>query len=630
MSNFVMATAGHIDHGKTTLIKRLTGIETDRTKEEKERGMSINLGFAYWNLPDGKQVGVVDVPGHERFVKNMVAGLSGIHLVLLTIDVNEGMMPQTKEHLAILRLLGIRRVLIALTKCDTVDDEWVELMQGEIEEELASTPFKDAPIVQTDAVTGRGIDELTKQVMAVIDEIQLETASSLTRLNVDRSFSVKGFGTVVTGTLMGGKVQQGDSLYVYPGNRKVRVRNIQVHEQDVDCAENGMRTALNLASISVDEIRRGAVLTTEVLQPTFMLDAKVSVLPDSITSLFQWQRVRVLIGTHEVMARVVPLGCETIEAGSEGYVQLRLEEEVVCQRKDRFIIRSYSPIFTIAGGEVVDEKPSKHRKHDESVVDRLALRTSSDGKLLVDDYCAHQAQGWQTVAQIAKQTDLANDECQSVVEQLCEAQQLLQCHDLYIHAKQAQGMSQRLLLALGTFHKKNRLLMGMPVQQFNHLFEEDWSTVQKEWLLQQLMDARAIKMVQHCVSLYDFTVRYNSHQQKEYHHLKTQLDEQQFMVTPIETIDLKNHNLKEVFEATENELYIRLDDQYIISKTYFDNACFIVESLLNQKGQFTLADFRDATHSSRKSSMLILEKLDRMNLTKRVENYRVSGKGEVA
>ena len=259
MANIVIGTAGHVDHGKTTLIKALTGIETDTTKEEKKRGMSINLGFAYLDLPHGHRVGIVDVPGHEKFIKNMVAGLPGINLVLLVIDAGEGVMPQTREHIDILTLLGVRNFLIVLTKVDTVDEELLELAVEDIREQLAGTPLEHADIVKTDAVSGKGIPELLKKIEECADKAKDEREDGSARLNVDRVFSVKGFGTVVTGTLLDGTLSTGDELTVYPSLKKTRVRNIQVHEQDVKKVTSHHRTALNLAGLTTDEIERGDV-----------------------------------------------------------------------------------------------------------------------------------------------------------------------------------------------------------------------------------------------------------------------------------------------------------------------------------------------------------------------------------
>lgn len=371
MANIVIGTAGHVDHGKTTLIKALTGIETDTTKEEKKRGMSINLGFAYLDLPNGQRVGIVDVPGHEKFIKNMVAGLPGINLVLLVIDAGEGVMPQTREHIDILTLLGVKNFLIVLTKVDTVDKELLELAVDDIRGQLADTPLADADIVETDAVSGKGIPELLSKIEEWTEKIPDTTADGKARLNVDRVFSVKGFGTVVTGTLLDSSVTVGDELTVYPSRKKTRIRSIQVHEEDVKRVTARHRTALNLANIAVDEIERGDVLSaSDRLKPTWMLDVKVTCLRDAFAPIGLWDRVRLLVGTREVMARAVPIGTERIEPGKEGFLQLRLEmEQVVVKERDRFILRTYSPMHTIAGGEVLDAAPKKHRRFKAAVLE---------------------------------------------------------------------------------------------------------------------------------------------------------------------------------------------------------------------------------------------------------------------
>jgi selenocysteine-specific elongation factor len=393
MANIVIGTAGHIDHGKTTLIKALTGIETDTTSEEKKRGMSINLGFAYLDLPNKKRVGIVDVPGHEKFIKNMVAGLPGINLVLLVIDAAEGIMPQTKEHIDILTLLGIRDYLIVLTKVDTVDPDLKELVVDDIREQLADTPLAEADLIETDAVTGTGIKELLAKIQEHSEEAQERTASGSARLNVDRVFSVKGFGTVVTGTLLDGSINAGDDLYLYPSQKKTRVRNIQVHETDVKSAQPGQRTALNLANIATDEIQRGDVLSvSEKLEDTWMLDVKVTCLPEVEGGIGLWDRVRLLVGTREVMARTVPLGVDWIGPGEDGFLQLRLEEQVAVKERDRFILRTYSPMHTIAGGEVLDAAPHKHRRFKVEILESLKAKEEGSLDELIADFMINKKQ----------------------------------------------------------------------------------------------------------------------------------------------------------------------------------------------------------------------------------------------
>ncbi|WP_445449530.1 selenocysteine-specific translation elongation factor, partial [Enterococcus faecalis] len=422
MANIVIGTAGHIDHGKTTLIKALTGIETDTTSEEKKRGMSINLGFAYLDLPNNKRVGIVDVPGHEKFIKNMVAGLPGINLVLLVIDAAEGIMPQTKEHIDILTLLGIREFLLVLTKVDTVDPELKELVVEDIRDQLADTPLAEAELIETDAVTGTGIKELLATIQAHSEEVQERSGSGSARLNVDRVFSVKGFGTVVTGTLLDGSVNAGDDLYLYPSQKKTRIRNIQVHETDVKSAQAGQRTALNLANIATDEIQRGDVLSvSEKLEDTWMLDVKVTCLPEVETGIGLWDRVRLLVGTREVMARTVPLGVDWIGPGEDGFLQLRLEEQVAVKERDRFILRSYSPMHTIAGGEVLDAAPHKHRRFKVEILESLKAKEEGSLDELIADFMVNKKQPFTKEKELQEYLGAEKEEIQPILAEMVAA-----------------------------------------------------------------------------------------------------------------------------------------------------------------------------------------------------------------
>ncbi|MGO2637587.1 MAG: selenocysteine-specific translation elongation factor, partial [Enterococcus viikkiensis] len=441
MANIVIGTAGHIDHGKTTLIKALTGIETDTTKEEKKRGMSINLGFAYLDLPNDKRVGIVDVPGHEKFIKNMVAGLPGINLVLLVIDAAEGIMPQTKEHIDILTLLGIRDFLIVLTKVDTVDPDLKELVVEDIREQLADTPLAEADLIETDAVSGTGINELLAKIQEHSEEAQERSANGSARLNVDRVFSVKGFGTVITGTLLDGAINAGDEMYVYPSGKKTRVRNIQVHETDVKSAQPGQRTALNLANLSTDEIQRGDVLSlSEKLEATWMLDVKVSCLPEVEGGIGLWDRVRLLVGTREVMARTVPIGVDWIGPGEEGFLQLRLEEQVAVKERDHFILRAYSPMQTIAGGEVLDAAPHKHRRFKAEIIESLKAKEEGSLDELIVDFLNNKKQPFTKAKELQEYLGVDQEELQQVLADMVSDKRVLETKAGYL----AQARYQKL------------------------------------------------------------------------------------------------------------------------------------------------------------------------------------------
>ena len=625
MANIVIGTAGHIDHGKTTLIKALTGIETDTTSEEKKRGMSINLGFAYLDLPNNKRVGIVDVPGHEKFIKNMVAGLPGINLVLLVIDAAEGIMPQTKEHIDILTLLGIREFLLVLTKVDTVDPELKELVVEDIRDQLADTPLADAELIETDAVTGTGIKELLATIQAHSEEVQERSGSGSARLNVDRVFSVKGFGTVVTGTLLDGSVNAGDDLYLYPSQKKTRIRNIQVHETDVKSAQAGQRTALNLANIATDEIQRGDVLSvSEKLEDTWMLDVKVTCLPEVETGIGLWDRVRLLVGTREVMARTVPLGVDWIGPGEDGFLQLRLEEQVAVKERDRFILRSYSPMHTIAGGEVLDAAPHKHRRFKVEILE--SLKAKEDGSLdeLIADFMVNKKQPFTKEKELQEYLGAEKEEIQPILAEMVADGRVMETKVGYLAQASYQKLAEQATEILSSYHKQYRLRFGMPIEEFRSrmrgvLAEKEIST------LISLLKADLVKEANDRLALQTFDVVFNSYQQAAKEKIEQTLAKNGF--TPVKKEDLfgLDKNAEEVLEALNGDTVVFLTHEYVLLGTVFDQAVKVIQDTITAHGQMTLGDFRDLTNSSRKASMLILEYMDKQGITKRVENYRVLG-----
>ncbi len=391
MKHIIVGTAGHIDHGKTALVQALTGIDADRLKEEKLRGITINIGFADLAIDDFR-FGFVDVPGHERFVKNMLAGAHGLDLVMLVVAADESIMPQTREHFDICRLLRVKAGLVALTKADLVDAELSELARAEVEDYVAGSFLEDAPVIAVSSRTGEGIEHLKNALVELAARIQPKATTAVARLPVDRAFSIKGFGTVVTGTLIAGELKPGDEVEILPAGTRARIRNVQVHGRDTDRALAGQRTAINLQGINVDQVERGSVLAPAGrLRATSMLDVRLDLLASAPRPLTHRARVRLHHGTTEVMARVVVLGgasaddaagqfaaTHRIEPGASRICQLRLEEPITALPGDRFIIRSYSPQVTIGGGVIIDALPDKHRIRDREAVARLEQLESAD------------------------------------------------------------------------------------------------------------------------------------------------------------------------------------------------------------------------------------------------------------
>jgi len=372
MKQIILGTAGHIDHGKTALIKAVTGIDTDRLKEEKLRGITIELGFASIDLPSGQHLGIVDVPGHEKFIKNMVAGATGIDIVAMVIAADEGVMPQTREHMEICTLLEIKQGLVVLTKTDLVDEEWLELVIEDVNEFTRGTFLEGKPVMPVSSVTGQGIPEFIK----ALDELSAVTPSrsvkSLFRLPVDRVFSIKGFGTVITGTLISGRVKTGDTVMIYPSGITSKVRGIQIHNQSVNSAEAGMRTAINFQGLEKTSVQRGEVVSSpEALKASYMLDVSVHFLKSNKKPVKNRTLIRFHTGTSEIPGHVVLLDKDEIIPGETTVAQIRLDSPVAVVSDDKFVIRSYSPVRTIGGGQILNPLPQKHKRFKKSISEGL-------------------------------------------------------------------------------------------------------------------------------------------------------------------------------------------------------------------------------------------------------------------
>ena len=386
MKRVVLGTAGHIDHGKTTLIKALTGVDCDRLKEEKERGITIELGFTSMALPSGSEISIVDVPGHEKFVHHMVAGATGLDLVALVIAADEGIMPQTREHLDICKLLRVKKGLVALTKIDLVEKDWLDLVKEEVHDFVKGTFLEGAAIVPLSSTTGEGLPAFLAEVDRLAQEVEERSPEGLFRLPIDRVFTIKGFGTVVTGTIISGTASIGDTLEVLPGGLEAKVRGIQAHGNSVESATAGLRAGINLQGLETGDIDRGNVLVlSQTLKPTAVLDVVFQLLPSAPRPLKHRTRIRLHLGTAEVLGRVIPLAREEVKPGGEAFMQIRLEKPIVALPGDHFVIRSYSPLLTIGGGEVLDAFPSRHKRLSQQVKEEMEIleKGSDDEKIRI-------------------------------------------------------------------------------------------------------------------------------------------------------------------------------------------------------------------------------------------------------
>jgi selenocysteine-specific translation elongation factor len=624
-NNVIIGTAGHIDHGKTTLIKALSGIETDTTREEKDRGMSINLGFAYFDLPSGKRCGVVDVPGHEKFIKNMLAGVSGINLVLLLVDSREGIMPQTKEHIDILTLLGIENYIIVMTKIDLVEEEYRELVKEDIQEFISGTVLENAPIIEVDSISKKGLDKLLETIDKKTEDIEAKNIEKNARLNIDRSFQVKGFGTVVTGTLTEGVVNVGDELVIYPKGIKTKVRNIQVHSKDVATAYAGQRTAINLANIKFDDVKRGDTLATaDSLTKTYMLDAEIKLINDERANLELWDRVRVYIGTEEVMARVVPLGTDLLKAGESSFAQLRLEDEIAVKNYDKFIIRTYSPMITIGGGIILDASPKKHSRFNEEILEKLKVQLEGNASDLIANYILSHTNYIISKDSIVKDLQISEEEVVDSLAHLLEAEVVYETKLGYIHKKKYEAVLEKLKKLLVDYHNRFKLKVGIPKIEVLSKFKLS----QKETLeiLDLFIKNNEIRLEGSLVAEKDFVVNYDKKQLVEKERIEKALLEGGF--TPPTIKDLTNGEKPkvEILESLIDNTIVRLDADLVLHADVLKEAIQKVENHFKENEQMGLAEFRDMSGSSRKYSMAILEYLDKLGITRRVENYRVLSK----
>lgn len=623
MKNVVLGTAGHIDHGKTTLIKALTGIETDTTQEEKKRGLSINLGFAYLDLPNGERVGIVDVPGHEKFIKNMLAGAAGIDIVMLVIDINEGIMPQTSEHVDVLNLLGIEDFIIVLTKVEGADEDLKLIIYEDIKEQFLGTALENAPIVETDALSGLGIDELVSLLEEKISNIKDVSENLPARLNVDRAFSVKGFGTVVTGTLIDGSIKVGDELTIYPKDIKTRVRTIQIHEEEKEAANAGNRTALNLTKIDLNDIGRGDVLSASPLEPSYMIDAKVTCLSSANQPMELWDRVHLHIGTREVLGRLVPLGQEKISPGETAFMQLRLEEEIAVKKGDRFILRNFSPVVTLGGGEVLDAKPRKHKRFNQDVIDSLTVMESGTVAEVLLDFLDNRTAGFSSIKEMSEYLGEDMKTVESYVIEMVKEGSLLKFGQFYMAKVSFDKVVSKMTELLEYYHRENNMEAGMSLEEFRSRFNKI-PPKELNAIIQTLVESEEFVIEGEIIRKKDYSIAISPAQIKAKDEIDAQIKAAAWAPLSFEEIVGKDKTKREVYmQMRKNNEFYRLDKQVELHRTYYNEALNRLALFCQENGEIALADFRNLLDTSRKYALLLLDDFDQRGITKRVEDTRV-------
>lgn len=632
MKHIIIGTAGHIDHGKTTLIKALTGKDTDRLKEEKNRGISIELGFTYFDLPNGKRAGIVDVPGHERFIKNMLAGAGGIDLVLLVVAADEGVMPQTKEHLSILSLLHVKKGIIVLTKKDMVEEEWLEIIIEQITEDVKDTFLENARIIPVSSTTKDGLDSLIDEIDKLTDEIPGKEIEKPFRLPIDRVFSISGFGTIVTGTLISGVIREGEKIMIYPGKNEVRVRTVQVHDSKSDFAQAGQRVAINIAGVKVSDIKRGDVIAQpNSMDCSLMFDAKLKLLESSQRSINNRDRLRIYHGSAEIFGRVVLLDREELKPGEETFVQMRLEEEIACQKDDYFIIRFFSPMVTIGGGIILDPNPPKRKRYKEDVIEELTIKEQGSIEEIVEQNIMKLSASYPDIETISKTSgNVSLVQCKEIVKALKENKRIVAFDSkegtFYLHIDYIDALQKTIKANLSEYHKKFPLRFGMPKEELKSRVLENTKQRISDLIFEYLNNEKTIKLLGKNISLWDFEVAYNKEQQeiknlimKEYETL---------MFNPPKFSDLKAMNkgkdVVQVFNALlDSGNLIKADQEIIFSKVAYDESIRILKSYLEKNKSIGLGEFRDLLGTSRKYAMALLDLFDQQKITKRIEDVRV-------
>jgi len=628
--HIVIGTAGHIDHGKSALIKALTGYDPDRLKEEKERGMTTDLGFAFY----GEDVTIIDVPGHEKFVRHMVAGASTIDFVILVIAADDGIMPQTIEHLEILKLLAIKKGVIAVTKKDLVKDDWLEIIIEEAKKLVKETFLEDAPIIPVSNVTKEGIDEFKRVLDKLIAQTVAKQDRGIFRLFVDRCFTMKGFGTVVAGTVLSGMVKTGDSLELLPAKKQVKVRGIEVHNKKASEIGTGFRAAINLVGAEKDEIKRGDILAQiGYYKPSDYLNVSLYLLKSSGKPLKSFTRIRIHLGTKEILGRVVLLDKKILEPGEKAMAQFRLETPAVSDVGDRYVIRTYSPQTTIGGGIIIEPKAAKATGYDEELIEHLQKIEAGDPAVMVEEYLTSNFELPRKIDEIAYDLNLPQKEVNNLVEELINKEKAL-CIDkkrgLYYSQTNLEKLENKIKEILKEYHKNNPTDVGMPQLEMLKNISRGLDKSLLNYALKMMVQNKSIKSTGDKISLFDFGII-----------LDKDLDA---IVRKIEKIFLDAGYMPPNYDAILSQ---RLGPENLVKKAYksmLDSGVLInvgesvvlhqrlvkeaekrLVRYLKNNNEIRVSEFRNMLGASRKFALPLLIYFDTHNVTIKRGDVRILG-----
>jgi selenocysteine-specific elongation factor len=630
MKQVILGTAGHIDHGKTSLIKALTNIDTDRLKEEKARGITIELGFAHLRLPGGQLLGIVDVPGHERFVKHMVAGATGVDLVAMVIAADEGIMPQTREHLEICQLLDVKHGIVVLTKRDMVDDEWLTLVKEDVTQYLKGTFLSNAPIIEVSSLTGQGIDTLVKEIDRMVTEIPERNSGNFFRLPVDRVFTMKGFGTVVTGTTASGSISVGDEVTIYPQELHSRIRGIQVHNEDAESVSAGLRTAINIQGMEKAQIDRGNILAAkDTLKPTFMIDVELDLLVSSPRPLKNRAKARFHAGTAEIIATVILLDRDVLNQGERCFAQIRLDEPTTVLRGDRYIIRSYSPVRTIGGGFIINPLPLKKKRFSENVLADLNLLNSGDHIIQIEQFVRMGRFTGKGAGELQFLANLARKKVDEALKVLSAQKKIIQYsreHGLFIHEEYLHEATEEFLATLSEYHQNNPLKTGILKEELRsrttgatnqRLF--NYIVTQQSGLGVIVIENEFLRLKEHRVTLANDQKEIRERIEQVY--LKAKLQPPYFNDVNSEFPGAKGADILGIL--IKEGLLIKVKEELYFHKQAIDDLKERLTVFLKKNNEINPTQFKDMTGTSRKYSIPLIEFFDHEQLTIRVGDNRI-------
>ena len=631
VKQIILGTAGHIDHGKTSLIKSLTGTDTDRLKEEKLRGITIELGFAAIDLPGGQHLGIVDVPGHEKFVKNMVAGATGIDMVVMVIAADEGVMPQTREHLEICTLLDIRYGLVALTKVDMVEEEWLELVIEEVKDFTRGTFLEGAPMLPVSSITGQGLDDFIAALDNVSKQITKKKPLSLFRLPVDRVFSMKGFGTVITGTLISGKVRVGETVQLFPSKIRSKVRGLQVHNESVTTATAGLRTAINFQSLEKEAVNRGDILAhPDTLKPSYLVDLFTHYLPNNKKALKNRTQVRFHTGSSEILGHLVLLDRKELLPGDNAVTQIHLDTPVALVKDDRFVLRSYSPIRTIGGGAILNPIALKHKRFKSEIVERLTHLATASVQEVISYHLFQSKFKGVSFSDLLLMTSLSEKQLDTNIQNLLSNKTAILVDKeqrIFMHGENFEKYKTKVKDFLKEYHKQYPLKGGMPKEELKSKVPKVLEGKLFTLALNQLVKEKTVITAEDMVRLADHKVTLAIDQKDlrnkiEKIYRKSQLKPPYFKEV-VRELEVNLESAKQVLQLlVETATLVKVkEDLYYHTENLEKLKSKLVDFLL-QKKEISTPQFKDMTGASRKYVIPLIEFFDASNVTIRVGDTR--------